>query len=276
MDLDKLEKIAKITTAIAIPIVLAVGGWIIQTSSQSSRLSHDYVRLAVEILREDATSDEEALREWAVDLLNAHSDVKLPTDARNSLLSGKTNLPRPSSGESKLNIPNYELPVLHQSKLLQIAVKEINLDIHEMASHNKIGQYFDAVGIKADGLDRDIPWSGAFLSWVIAQTGNPQGITLSAAFYNIWNDALLKGFAFFPVEKKPAPGDLVFFIRGGESPIDIENARQGNSVFRSHGGIIYEVSDNKFTMIAGNVENGIRLREYSFDDARLIGYVRLE
>jgi hypothetical protein len=92
--LARLEALSKILAALAIPIVLAIGGWVVQQRVQTQTVSKDYVQLAVSILREpDASKVTPELREWAVDLLNAYSAVKLGSGVSDRLKSGATVLP---------------------------------------------------------------------------------------------------------------------------------------------------------------------------------------
>ncbi len=280
LTLEKLEKLSKITAAIAIPVLLAVGGWIFQAQSQNNKLSHDYVKLAVDILRADKDSNDEALRTWAVDLLNEYSEVKFLDDARDSLISGEITLPKPTS---KISIPKYKLAppkskvILSsiQKKLIDVALGEINSNVHEVASYERIGKYWHSLGMDLDGKDIGVSWSGAFISWVIDQSGNPNKVLLSSANYKIWNDSVSKGLAILPSEEKPMPGDLVFFLR--QDGLNIQTVRAGEKIsFRSHSGVVYESSDKSFSSIEGNVQNGIRLRENTYDDNRLIGFVRFK
>ncbi|MDQ3743440.1 MAG: hypothetical protein M3444_03565 [Acidobacteriota bacterium] len=122
----KIERISRILSVAAIPVVLAIGGWIVQHQMQNQAatlqqqlqnqtVSKDYVQLAVSILREpDKSKVSPEMRDWAVNLLNAYSAVKLNDDVAKKLKEGQTVLPplesftaEPSSGmtpemESKL------------------------------------------------------------------------------------------------------------------------------------------------------------------------------
>lgn len=81
---------AKSLSIIAIPIVLAVGGWVIQHAVSEQSVNKDYVQLAVSILKE---SDDPKLREWAVQLLNDKSSVKFDGAVAQQLLAGEIRLP---------------------------------------------------------------------------------------------------------------------------------------------------------------------------------------
>ncbi len=85
-----------------IPIVLMIGGYMVQKSIQQQAIKRDYVQLAVSILQKSDTSDEnEGLRGWAVKLLNDNSNVKLSESVQNQLKSGDINLGDDSDEEEE-------------------------------------------------------------------------------------------------------------------------------------------------------------------------------
>jgi hypothetical protein len=91
--LDTVERISRTASIAAIPIVLAVGGWVIQRQLQNQTLSRDYVQLALTILQNpDQSKVPPELREWAVDLLNDNSPTKLNQTAVDRLKSGAVSL----------------------------------------------------------------------------------------------------------------------------------------------------------------------------------------
>ena len=76
--LESVERISRTVSIAAIPVVLAVGGWIIQRQLQNQTVGAAYVNLAVTILENpDKSKVPNELREWAVDLLNDNSPTKL-------------------------------------------------------------------------------------------------------------------------------------------------------------------------------------------------------
>ena len=87
---DRVEQVAKSLSIIAIPIVLGVGGWIIQSAVSEQSVNKDYVQLAVSILTE---SEDPSLRGWAVKLLNDKSSVKFDGEVAQQLLAGEIRLP---------------------------------------------------------------------------------------------------------------------------------------------------------------------------------------
>ena len=102
---SKVEKLSRVLSIVAIPVVLAIGGWIVQNQLQNQTaivqqqlqnqtVSKDYVQLAVSILREpDQSKIRPELRVWAVDLLNAYSAVKLNESTATQLKNGQIALP---------------------------------------------------------------------------------------------------------------------------------------------------------------------------------------
>src|SRR5262245_28075443 len=88
----KLESIARIVSITAIPVVLGIGGWLIQRQVQNQSVQRDYVQLAVTILQSDSLANS-PLRKWAVNLLNSNSPVKIDPELSQLLGSGEAVLP---------------------------------------------------------------------------------------------------------------------------------------------------------------------------------------
>lgn len=94
-----IERVSKVISIAAIPVVLAVVGWVIQADLQNQTVSRDYVQLAVSVLRDpDKEKVPPELRDWAVDLLNENSPTKFSAEVTRKLKSGETILPIGSSG----------------------------------------------------------------------------------------------------------------------------------------------------------------------------------
>lgn len=90
---EQTEAIAKVLSLIAIPIVLAVVGWFVQSSLSAQTASQEYVKLSVSILKEPKDKVEPSLRSWAADLLNANAPTKLSPQALQALKEGTATLP---------------------------------------------------------------------------------------------------------------------------------------------------------------------------------------
>lgn len=91
--LDSFERLSKTLSIAAIPVVIAVGGWLIQRQLQDQTVKRDYVQLAVSILQNpDSSKVSPEIREWAVDLLNENSPTRLNEQAIQRLKSGAVTL----------------------------------------------------------------------------------------------------------------------------------------------------------------------------------------
>lgn len=91
---ETIERVSKTLSIAAIPVVLAIGGWIIQQRLQNQTVSKDYVQLAVSILKEPESSNiKPEMREWAVKLLNDNSPTKFSPTVSEQLKSGQSQLP---------------------------------------------------------------------------------------------------------------------------------------------------------------------------------------
>ena len=107
--LDTIEKIARTLSIAAIPVVIAVGGWLIQRQLQDQTIRRDYVQLAVSILQNPNPSKvPPEIREWAVDLLNENSPTKLNTKAIQNLKSGAVTLSGFSFAPSSALTPDLQ------------------------------------------------------------------------------------------------------------------------------------------------------------------------
>src|SRR5216684_5126070 len=92
--LDTAGKLSQMFSIAAIPLVLGVGGWLIQRQLQDQSIRRDYVQLALTLLQNpDIAKVPPQIREWAVDLLNENSPTKLKAQAIESLKSGSVTLP---------------------------------------------------------------------------------------------------------------------------------------------------------------------------------------
>ena len=90
--LDRVEQICKIISMLAIPALLAVGGWLVQSSLSQSAVQQEYVKLAVSILSSPRNENIDILRPWAVKLLSTYSPVPLTEEQYRKLESGEIRL----------------------------------------------------------------------------------------------------------------------------------------------------------------------------------------
>jgi WD domain, G-beta repeat len=89
-----VEQLAKILSLVAIPVIIAVFGWLIQDSLAQRNVGQEYVKLAVSILIESKEKANPALRDWAVDLLNQNSPTRFSPAVVQQLKAGEVSLPQ--------------------------------------------------------------------------------------------------------------------------------------------------------------------------------------
>jgi tetratricopeptide (TPR) repeat protein len=104
----RVEATTRIASLVAIPVVLAIVGWMVQDQLAARTVSKDYVQLAVSILSQPKQADTDpALRSWAVELLNENSPVKFSTAIATQLKSGAATLPIDQSDNLRALAQSY-------------------------------------------------------------------------------------------------------------------------------------------------------------------------
>lgn len=83
-------------SGLGIPVAIVLTGWLVTSTTESSRIDTEYVRIALSILNSDNrkqtdtdrpfTEDERVLRQWAVRLLEQKSPEKFSDAERQALL----------------------------------------------------------------------------------------------------------------------------------------------------------------------------------------------
>ncbi|MEZ5810629.1 MAG: peptidoglycan recognition family protein [Rhizobiaceae bacterium] len=84
--LDSIEKLVKILSTIAIPVVLLVVGNWYSASQKDKDLGQKYVEIAIRILSEEPTDDNQQLRKWAVETVNRYAEIKIDDDLKSILV----------------------------------------------------------------------------------------------------------------------------------------------------------------------------------------------
>lgn len=88
--LEHWKQIAQIASAVAIPVVLAVLGYFVQRSLADAGLKKDYVQMALGVLKESPSKENEELRKWAIAVLDKNSPVPLPSSLKAQLETSKS------------------------------------------------------------------------------------------------------------------------------------------------------------------------------------------
>lgn len=156
--MEKIERLSKILSAIAIPVIVAWFGWNIQEKISDKNLSRDYVKIAIDILTSENDIDN-SLRIWAVDLLNDNTATKMDSEVIKKLKSGEIRLPSSEKAyqliqENKLeeslrawttlieNQPSdffnyfHRATVYRKMEKLDLAIKDLNTVISLSSTHS--------------------------------------------------------------------------------------------------------------------------------------------
>lgn len=86
--LNKIQSIATILSSVAIPIVIAIVGWWVQSSVSNEGIKKDYVQMAIGILKDSDKQKDEEMRKWAVAVLDKNAPVPFSRDLREKLEKG--------------------------------------------------------------------------------------------------------------------------------------------------------------------------------------------
>lgn len=154
---------------------------------------------------------------------------------------------------------------------LRVALNELNRSVHEEFEYARVGEYWNSLGMKLDGRDKHAAWSGAFIAYVLSESGFDSTFPRSAANLTYWHEGVRRGWDFKASEGAPKPGGLAFFLRQG---FDFGAVQQGGFV-PSSAGFVYMSRPGEVDLILGNAGNAVRLVTRSLQDPKLLGFVRL-
>jgi Uncharacterized protein conserved in bacteria (DUF2272) len=141
--------------------------------------------------------------------------------------------------------------------------------IKERDAPQRINNYWRSVGRpNLSGLDTEVPWSAAFISWDIASAGVPRDLFCPDARHTIYVERMVlragaPGAAFLPHragDYAPKVGDLVCASRlnGGTT---LENLNRGPG----HCDIVVEVRADSVHAIGGNVGDSVTRSVFPLD-----------
>lgn len=140
---------------------------------------------------------------------------------------------------------------------------------HEEGYWQRVGTYWDeGVDLDWTGQDRDVPWSAAFISWVLRQAGVPN-FRHSEWHATYIRDSILARrrrdedapfWGYRLKERAPQVGDLVGYAREGGISFDYQPA-----VYKSHTDIVVAVRPGEVDVIGGNVQDSVTLKTLKTD-----------
>jgi hypothetical protein len=87
--LERWKDGSTILSLLAVPVLLAIGGWLIQQRTADEAGKKEYVQIAVTILREKPDPDNaqsQELRQWAISIVDRFAPIKLSREGRDALL----------------------------------------------------------------------------------------------------------------------------------------------------------------------------------------------
>src|SRR4051812_10886582 len=84
---ERMSLVAGWTAAIVIPVLLALAGYYFNLVLKNRESETKMIELAIGVLRVEPTGDdtEKALRNWAMDVIDKYSEVRLPAEVRSHL-----------------------------------------------------------------------------------------------------------------------------------------------------------------------------------------------
>ena len=134
----------------------------------------------------------------------------------------------------------------------------------------RVGEYWKKGANKnLDGCDKSVPWSAAFISFIMKKTGAGNEFVYSSAHTNYIRDAIKNTksgkkhtFMAYRLSEKPVSlGSLVCYSR--QSGVNYNTT----SSYKSHCDIVVKVNKRKGTaeVIGGNVSDGVSKKVVSID-----------
>lgn len=143
------------------------------------------------------------------------------------------------------------------------------LGVQERDAPQRINDYWKSVDRpNLTGLDTEVPWSAAFISWDIQSAGVPRDLFCPDARHTIYIERMVlrekrPGAALLPRpvnERAPQVGDLVCAARDGGGTT-LENLNRGPG----HCDIVVEVQPGKVHAIGGNVGDSVSRSVFPLD-----------
>jgi hypothetical protein len=139
----------------------------------------------------------------------------------------------------------------------------------EREAPERINDYWKSVGRpNLSGLNSEVPWSAAFISWDIESAGVPRDLFCPDSRHTIYVERMVErarrpGAAFIPLhlhERAPQVGDLICASRnnGGTT---LENLNRGPG----HCDIVVEVRPGEVHAIGGNVGDSVTRSVFPLD-----------
>ena len=150
---------------------------------------------------------------------------------------------------------------------------------HEAADpyYRYVREMWAAIGEPYDGRNREVPWSAAFISWVVRKGGPAYANFKFAASHSVFVNNAIKArvtnrldkpfWGYRITEKQPELGDIIQRNRAGGN--FSYSYAENHSQYMSHSDIVVEVTPDVVRVIGGNVGDTVTyggdLQEYDLD-----------
>lgn len=150
---------------------------------------------------------------------------------------------------------------------------------HKAPYFRYVGEMWQAIGMGLDGRDRDVPWSAAFISWIVRKGGpDYTGFHFAAAHARYVNQAIkAKGegavapFWGYRLNEHPVQlGDLICQWR--TNPVTYDFARTHDAFF-SHCDVVVEIDGAGVRALGGNNSQTVGFKSYARNPA---GFLKAE
>lgn len=132
----------------------------------------------------------------------------------------------------------------------------------------RVADYWRSVNLNYSGLDTNVAWSSAFISFIMKKSGLDDFFNPTASHSNYINDfkenrkkGVDKGFVAYKINEVPIEeGDLVCYTRQNGITYDTK----GN--YKSHCDLVVKKRKNEIEVIGGNVANSVAKRILKLDE----------
>lgn len=153
--------------------------------------------------------------------------------------------------------------------------------------YKRVGEMWAAIGKPYDGRSKypdgsDVPWSAAFISWIVRQAGTAYENFQFASSHSVFVNNAIKArvtnrhdkpfWGYRISEAKPELGDIVQRNRDG-GKFSFSYA-ENHAEYKSHSDIVVEVTSDVARVLGGNVGNTVTmagdLQEYELNNEGFI------
>ncbi|MCB1489008.1 MAG: DUF2272 domain-containing protein [Bauldia sp.] len=142
-----------------------------------------------------------------------------------------------------------------------------------------VGEMWKSIGLSYDGRSkysdgREVPWSAAFISFVVRKSGKAYGAFRFDSSHSVFSHDAIQAqilkrtnrpfWGFRITERRPELGDIIHRNRG-KGTFSFDYA-ENHSQFESHSDIVVEVRRHIVRVMGGNVGNTVSISRWSGGD----------